>query len=118
MLLTLTLVSQGAVARVHVTATMPMQMSTHAMAAEPSAAMAPEMTETDCHQPATAKMPCHDATRLCDGECGQCSVIHLPLAAMLTPTFALPLQHHAQPFAALLQPYPLYLWGDTPPPTA
>ncbi|QIZ78369.1 hypothetical protein [Ferrimonas lipolytica] len=101
-MLIITLLCQGAVARVHIIAELP---ATAAMA------------EMDCHSMAATPEPCHDSSQYCSGDCGQCDVISLAQIAIMPllpdlPQFeAIPARHSDFSFTSV------YLFPDSPPPS-
>lgn len=110
LLLTLALLCQGAVARVHIGADMAVALPTYE--AQPTHV-------ADCHQTTAvepvATMPCHDDFG-CDGECGQCQVISaaaaiLPLLPLLPERFASAINGNDVYFSSIT------LFADSPPPS-
>ncbi|MBY6187913.1 hypothetical protein KUV89_14940 [Marinobacter hydrocarbonoclasticus] len=128
LMLIVALISQGAVARVHLMPEMsPAEMSAmhqhHEMAAEshgnPSHCAAEMVTQHDCcDDAAVAMMDCHDAKAPCNGECGHCKVFSPAGVALLT-TALQPVQ--PSPERALPQPkffHSVALSQDSKPPIA
>ncbi|MBY5982014.1 hypothetical protein [Ferrimonas balearica] len=129
LMLVVALISQGAVARVHLMPDMsPAEMSAmhghHDMAAQASHhdemahCMAQSADSHDCCESMTQPTDCHDASAPCNGECGMCKVFSPAGVALLT-TALQPWQ--PSPERALPQPkffHSVALSQDSKPPIA
>ncbi|MBW3141203.1 hypothetical protein [Ferrimonas balearica] len=129
LMLVVALISQGAVARVHLMPDMsPAEMSAmhghHDMAAQASHhdAMAHCMAQSadshDCCESMTQPTDCHDASAPCNGECGMCKVFSPAGVALLSasPQLQQPSPERAVPQAKFF--HSVALSPDSKPPIA
>ncbi|MBW3166062.1 hypothetical protein [Ferrimonas balearica] len=129
LMLVVALISQGAVARVHLMPDMsPVEMSAmhghHDMAAQASHhdamahCMAQPADSHDCCESMTQPTDCHDASAPCNGECGMCKVFSPAGVALLSasPQLQQPSPERAVPQAKFF--HSVALSPDSKPPIA
>ncbi|WP_417348097.1 hypothetical protein [Ferrimonas sp.] len=87
LILLLTLVCQGAVARIHLMAPPSGEQHGHGHH------VAMEQSEADCHP-----VPCHGVEHYCEGECGHCQIL-IPPTSLVTSQGVMAVARHSPPLA-------------------
>ncbi|TKB47603.1 hypothetical protein FCL40_15425 [Ferrimonas sediminicola] len=88
MMLLLTLVCQGAVARIHLMVSPPVLEKHHH-----DHQLMTMQAEADCHP-----TPCHGSKHYCEGECGNCQILISP-TSLVASQVALAVTRHSPPVA-------------------